>query len=173
MGSVLIGATVVVFMNLVVDIGVLLHRPPSEALVTATANAIATQSAEATSVGDVVLDVNDLSVVFPTEEGLVKAVSNLSYQARLGRTLAIVGESGSGKSVSQHGGARTAQPEAHADHRAASSSTASSSSGRRSRRSRRSAAPRPRWSSRTRRARCTRSTRSASRSPRPTWRTTR
>ena len=50
--------------------------------------------------GDVVLDVDDLSVVFPTEEGLVKAVSNLSYQARLGRTLAIVGESGSGKSVS-------------------------------------------------------------------------
>jgi peptide/nickel transport system ATP-binding protein len=68
--------------------------------VTATANGIATQSAEATSLGDVVLDVDDLSVVFPTEEGLVKAVSNLSYQARLGRTLAIVGESGSGKSVS-------------------------------------------------------------------------
>ena len=64
------------------------------------ANAIPTQSAEATSAGDVVLDVNDLSVCFPTEEGLVKAVSNLSYQARLGRTLAIVGESGSGKSVS-------------------------------------------------------------------------
>jgi peptide/nickel transport system ATP-binding protein len=68
--------------------------------VTATANTISTQGAEARDAGDVVLDVNDLSVAFPTEEGVVKAVSNLSYQARLGRTLAIVGESGSGKSVS-------------------------------------------------------------------------
>jgi peptide/nickel transport system ATP-binding protein len=50
--------------------------------------------------GDVVLKVTDLSISFPTEEGTVQAVSNLSYEARLGRTLAIVGESGSGKSVS-------------------------------------------------------------------------
>jgi peptide/nickel transport system ATP-binding protein len=68
--------------------------------VTATVNTISTQTAEARNAGDVVLDVNDLSVAFPTEEGVVKAVSNLTYQARLGRTLAIVGESGSGKSVS-------------------------------------------------------------------------
>jgi peptide/nickel transport system ATP-binding protein len=68
--------------------------------VTATAPTISTQGREARDAGDVVLDVNDLSVAFPTEEGVVKAVSNLSYQARLGRTLAIVGESGSGKSVS-------------------------------------------------------------------------
>ncbi|MGO4598645.1 ABC transporter ATP-binding protein [Terrabacter sp. 2RAF25] len=67
---------------------------------TATANTISTQTAEAHDAGDVVLDVSDLSVAFPTEEGVVKAVSNLTYQARLGRTLAIVGESGSGKSVS-------------------------------------------------------------------------
>ncbi len=67
---------------------------------TATTNAIPTQSAEAHQAGDIVLDVADLSVAFPTEEGVVRAVSNLSYQARLGRTLAIVGESGSGKSVS-------------------------------------------------------------------------
>ncbi len=57
-------------------------------------------TAEATHPGDVVLDVVDLTVTFPTEEGQVRAVSNLTYQARLGRTLAIVGESGSGKSVS-------------------------------------------------------------------------
>ncbi|GAB3883052.1 ABC transporter ATP-binding protein [Terrabacter terrigena] len=67
---------------------------------TATANTISTQTAEARDAGDVVLDVNDLSVAFPTEEGVVQAVSNLTYRARLGRTLAIVGESGSGKSVS-------------------------------------------------------------------------
>jgi len=50
--------------------------------------------------GDVVLKVEDLTVRFPSDEGPVKAVQNLSYEARLGRTLAIVGESGSGKSVS-------------------------------------------------------------------------
>ncbi len=50
--------------------------------------------------GDVVLTVDDLCVRFPSDEGPVNAVQNLSYEARLGRTLAIVGESGSGKSVS-------------------------------------------------------------------------
>ncbi len=50
--------------------------------------------------GDVVLRVDDLSVRFPSDEGPVNAVQNLTYEARLGRTLAIVGESGSGKSVS-------------------------------------------------------------------------
>ena len=52
------------------------------------------------SAGDVVLKVEDLSVRFASDEGPVNAVQNLSYEARLGRTLAIVGESGSGKSVS-------------------------------------------------------------------------
>ena len=56
--------------------------------------------ATAAADGDVVLRVRDLSVRFPSDEGLVNAVSDLSYDARLGRTLAIVGESGSGKSVS-------------------------------------------------------------------------
>jgi len=46
------------------------------------------------------LEVRDLSVRFRTRDGLVQAVSNLSYTLRRGDTLGIVGESGSGKSVS-------------------------------------------------------------------------
>ncbi len=52
------------------------------------------------SSADPFLVVEDLSVSFPTEDGLVTAVSDLSYQVELGKTLGIVGESGSGKSVS-------------------------------------------------------------------------
>ncbi len=46
------------------------------------------------------LVVDDLTVSFPTEDGLLTAVSGLSYSVGLGQTLGIVGESGSGKSVS-------------------------------------------------------------------------
>lgn len=45
------------------------------------------------------LDIQHLSVVFPTEAGLVRAVEDLSLVLNKGSVLGIVGESGCGKSV--------------------------------------------------------------------------
>jgi len=49
--------------------------------------------------GDNLLDVRDLSVHFPLDEGTVRAVDGLSYTLERGRTLGVVGESGCGKTV--------------------------------------------------------------------------
>jgi peptide/nickel transport system ATP-binding protein len=53
-----------------------------------------------TAPGERLLDVRELTVRFPTADGVVQAVSQLSFSLSRGETLGIVGESGSGKSVS-------------------------------------------------------------------------
>jgi oligopeptide/dipeptide ABC transporter ATP-binding protein len=45
------------------------------------------------------LEVTDLTVSFPTADGVVQAVRGVSYAVDRGKTLGIVGESGCGKSV--------------------------------------------------------------------------
>ena len=48
---------------------------------------------------DKVLSVNNLTINFKTDNGILKAVRDISFDLHRGETLCIVGESGSGKSV--------------------------------------------------------------------------
>jgi peptide/nickel transport system ATP-binding protein len=56
--------------------------------------------ADVSSDAERLLDVRGLTVRFPTSDGIVQAVSDVSYSLSRGETLGVVGESGSGKSVS-------------------------------------------------------------------------
>ena len=48
------------------------------------------------------LDIRNLSVEFHTEEGVVRAVDQVSFEIPTGKTVCLVGESGCGKSVSSY-----------------------------------------------------------------------
>jgi peptide/nickel transport system ATP-binding protein len=48
---------------------------------------------------ETLLSVQNVSTCFFAEEGMVKAVQNVSFQVKKGKTFALVGESGCGKSV--------------------------------------------------------------------------
>ena len=70
-----------------------------------TSGATVTTSPSARAAGErtAYLDVRDLKVHFPTDDGLVKAVDGLNFTVERGKTIGIVGESGSGKSVTSQG----------------------------------------------------------------------
>lgn len=69
-------------------------------MTTLSPNMSGAMSTSTPGTGEPFLVVENLTVRFPTADGLVQAVTDLSYSVELGKTLGIVGESGSGKSVS-------------------------------------------------------------------------
>jgi peptide/nickel transport system ATP-binding protein len=59
-----------------------------------------------------ILKVEKLSISFPTDEGLITPVQDVSFSVEAGQTLGIVGESGSGKSISSKALMRLLPPSA-------------------------------------------------------------
>ena len=56
-------------------------------------------SAEKTSHEKPLLEISGLKTVFPTDDGIVNAVSDVSFEIGHGQTVGVVGESGCGKSI--------------------------------------------------------------------------
>jgi len=52
---------------------------------------------------DILLDIKDLSIVYDTEDGLVKALNNATLSIHKGETLGLVGETGAGKTTLARG----------------------------------------------------------------------
>jgi oligopeptide/dipeptide ABC transporter ATP-binding protein len=53
-------------------------------------------------VGENILEVKNLKTYFHTEEGIIKAVDDVTFSVEKGKTLGIVGESGCGKSITSY-----------------------------------------------------------------------
>ena len=52
---------------------------------------------------EILLNVDDLSIVYKTSAGEVRAVNNVSFAIEKGKTLGLVGETGAGKTTTALG----------------------------------------------------------------------
>ena len=64
---------------------------------------------------DLLLEIKDLRVSFPLDEGLVRAVEGVNLTIRRGEVLGVVGESGCGKSITAHSVLRIIPPPGRID----------------------------------------------------------
>ncbi|MDE0683589.1 MAG: ATP-binding cassette domain-containing protein, partial [Candidatus Poribacteria bacterium] len=56
-------------------------------------------ASQETSYQEPLLEISGLKTVFPTDDGIVNAVNDVSFSIARGQTVGIVGESGCGKSI--------------------------------------------------------------------------